>query len=98
MPTLPLPSGLCRAVDLHIDSSVLRGKIILAAWPSPRTQTRIWYKCLVGQFPLDMADCRNPWHPLMRIDDLLQHFGIDLPFRGRMEQLKEDFLNMGEPQ
>jgi hypothetical protein len=24
---------------------VLQGKIILATWPSPRTQTRIWYKC-----------------------------------------------------
>jgi hypothetical protein len=34
----------------------------------------------------------------MRIDGLLQHFGIDLPFCGRMEQLKEDFSNMGEPQ
>jgi len=45
-----------------------------------------------------MADCRNPLHPLMRLDDLVQPFGMDLPFCGRMEQLKEDFSNMGEPQ
>jgi hypothetical protein len=46
----------------------------------------------------DMADCRNPLHPLMRIDNPTATLGIDLPFCARMEQLKEDFSNMGEPQ
>ena len=45
-----------------------------------------------------MADCHNPLHPLMRIDDLLQQFGLNLPFCGPMEHLKEDLSNMGEPQ